>query len=78
MEWIKFTEQLPPYNGTEILIAMRNKNMEDDGIWLYDVCYYVGGDITDNDNNEVNVLTSRDTKIIDLFDGKYNLIFSND
>lgn len=52
MEWIKFTEQLPPYNGTEILIAMRNKNMEDDGIWLYDVCYYVGGDITDNDNWE--------------------------
>lgn len=52
MEWIKFTEQLPPYNGTEILIAMRNKNMGDDGIWLYDVCYYVGGDITDNDNWE--------------------------
>lgn len=52
MEWIKFTEQLPPYDGTEILIAMRNKNMGDAGIWLYDVCYYVGGDITDNDNWE--------------------------
>ena len=52
MEWIKFTEQLPPYNGTEILIAMRNKNMGDEGIWLYDVCYYVGGDITDNNNWE--------------------------
>lgn len=52
MEWVKFTEQLPPYNGTEILIAMRNKNMGDAGIWLYDVCYYTGGDITDNDNWE--------------------------
>ena len=31
---------------------MRNKNMGDAGIWLYDVCYYVGGDITDNDNWE--------------------------
>jgi hypothetical protein len=52
MKWIKFTEQLPPYDGTEILIAMHNKNMGDDGIWLYDVCYYVGGDITNNDNWE--------------------------
>lgn len=32
MKWIKFTEQLPPYNGTKILIAMRNKNMGDAGI----------------------------------------------
>ena len=32
MEWIKFTEQLPPDNGTEILIAMRNKNIGDAGI----------------------------------------------
>ena len=52
MKWIKFTQQLPPYNGTKILIAMHNKNMVDVGIWLYDVCYYVGGDITDNNNWE--------------------------
>lgn len=50
MKWIKVTEQLPPI-GTEIIIAVRNKNKED-GIWLYDVCYYNGGDITDNDNWE--------------------------
>ena len=42
MEWIKFTEESPPSNGTEIIIAVRNKNKED-GIWLYDVCYYNGG-----------------------------------
>ena len=29
MEWIKFTEELPPNNGTEIIIAVRNKNKED-------------------------------------------------
>lgn len=52
MKWIKFTEQLPPANGTEVFIAMRNKNMGDAGIWLYDNCRYCGGDIADNDNWE--------------------------
>jgi hypothetical protein len=51
MEWLKFTQQLPPY-GTTIIIAMRNKNMGEAGIWLYDVCEYYGGDIEDNDNWE--------------------------
>ena len=51
MKWIKFTEQLPPI-GKDILISMRNKNMYECGIWLYDVCFYVGGDINDNDNWE--------------------------
>lgn len=51
INWIKISEQLPPRNGTEIIIAVRNKNKED-GIWLYDVCYYNGGDITDNNNWE--------------------------
>lgn len=50
MKWIKFTEQLPPTNGEEVLIAMRNKNMGDAGIWLFDVCEYWGGDYTNNDN----------------------------
>ena len=52
MKWIRFTEQLPPSDGTEILIAMRNKNMASDGIWLFDVCFYLGGNINDNDNWE--------------------------
>ena len=52
MKSIKFTEQLPPYNGTKILIAMRYQNMGDAGIWLYDVFYYVGGKFTYNDNWE--------------------------
>lgn len=51
MKWIKVTEQLPPI-GEEILIAMRNKNMCSDGIWLFDVCFYLGGNIHDNDNWE--------------------------
>ena len=52
MKWIKFTEELPPSNGIEILIAVRNKNMMECGIWLYDICSYYGGDYTDNDNWE--------------------------
>lgn len=51
MKWIKMTEQLPPV-GEDILIAMRNKNMGSDGIWLYDVCLYLGGGIHNNDNWE--------------------------
>lgn len=51
MKWIKFTEQLPPTDGEEVLIAMRNKNMGDAGIWLFEVCEYWGGDYTDNDNS---------------------------
>lgn len=51
MKWIKFTEMLPPKHK-DILIAMRNKNMGDCGIWLYDDCFYLGGDISDNDNWE--------------------------
>lgn len=39
--WHKFTEEFPPKDGTEVLIAMRNKNMMEDGIWLYDVCFLV-------------------------------------
>ena len=50
MDWIKFTEQIPPANGEEVLIAMRNKNMGEVGIWLYDVCEFYGGDYTNNDN----------------------------
>ena len=49
MQWIKFTEQLPSV-GRTILIAMRNKNMCEYGIWLYDVCFYLGGDTNNNDN----------------------------
>jgi hypothetical protein len=50
MKWIKFTEQFPPVGGgIDILIAMKNKNMEC-GVWLYDICSYFGGDYTDNDN----------------------------
>ena len=29
MNWIKFTEQLPPSNGTTIIIAVKNKNKPD-------------------------------------------------
>lgn len=54
MKWIKFTEQLPPKNK-EIVIAMRNKNMCECGIWLYDICFYLGGDISDNNNWEGKV-----------------------
>ena len=53
-KWIKFTKQFPPSDGTSILIAMKNKNKED-GIWLYDICNYYGGDISDNDNWEGKV-----------------------
>lgn len=52
MKWINFAEQFPPSDGTEILIAMRNKNMASDGIWLFDICFYLGGNINDNDNWE--------------------------
>lgn len=53
--WHKFTEEFPPKDGTEVLIAMRNKNMMEDGIWLYDVCIFGGGDYTDNNNWEGKV-----------------------
>ena len=52
MKWIKFAEKFPPSNGIPVLIAMRNKNMGECGIWLYDICSYCGGDISDNDNWE--------------------------
>lgn len=51
MNWIKFSEQLPPDNGTMILIAVKNKN-KDDGIILYDICEYYGGAIDDCRNWE--------------------------
>lgn len=35
---VKFTEKFPLINEF-ILVACRNKN-KDDGIWLFDVCYY--------------------------------------
>ena len=54
MNWINVMEQLPPI-GTEIIIAMRNKNMGEDGIWLYDICEYYGGRIDRNDNWEGKV-----------------------
>ncbi len=38
MEWIS-TKIRFPKSGEEVLTACRNKNMED-GIWLYDLCYY--------------------------------------
>lgn len=50
MKWIKFTEQLPCI-GTPIIVAVKNKN-KPDGIWLYDICEYYGGDVEDNDNWE--------------------------
>ena len=52
MNWVKFTEEFPP-KFVNIIIAMRNKNMGEEGIWLYDVCTYTGGDITDDDNFNV-------------------------
>lgn len=51
MNWIKWTSELPP-EGEEIIIAMRNKNMSEDGIWLYDICTWFGGDPDDKDNWE--------------------------
>jgi hypothetical protein len=51
MKWIKFSEQLPPDNGTTILIAVKIKN-KPDGIFLYDICEYYGGDIDDCRNWE--------------------------
>ena len=52
--WIKFTEKFPPQQEP-IIIAMKNKNKED-GIWLYDLCMFFGGDYTDNKNweNKIN------------------------
>ena len=37
-EWIS-TKIKFPKSGEKVLTACRNKNMED-GIWLYDLCYY--------------------------------------
>ena len=51
--WIKFTEKFPPQQEP-IIIAMKNKNKED-GIWLYDLCMFFGGDYTDNTNWEEKV-----------------------
>lgn len=52
--WIKFTEKYPP-KQEPIIITMKNKNKED-GIWLYDLCMFFGGDYTDNKNweNKIN------------------------
>lgn len=52
--WIKFTEKYPPQQEP-IIIAVKNKNKED-GIWLYDLCVFFGGDYTDNKNweNKIN------------------------
>ena len=38
MEWIS-TKQEFPKAGEQVLTACKNKNKED-GIWLYDLCYY--------------------------------------
>ena len=51
--WIKITEKIPPHQEP-IIIAMKNKNKED-GIWLYDLCKFFGGDYTDNNNWEDKV-----------------------
>lgn len=51
--WIKFTEKFPPHQEP-IIIAMKNKNKED-GIWLYDLCKFFGGDYIDNNNWEEKV-----------------------
>lgn len=51
--WIKFTKKIPPQQEP-IIIAMKNKNKED-GIWLYDLCMFFGGDYTDNNNWEEKV-----------------------
>ena len=51
--WTKFTEKFPPQQEP-IIIAMKNKNKED-GIWLYDLCKFFGGDYTDNNNWEEKV-----------------------
>lgn len=52
--WIKFTEKYPPQQEP-IIISAKNKNKED-GIWLYDLCMFFGGDYTDNKNweNKIN------------------------
>lgn len=52
--WIKFTEKCPPQQEP-IIIAVKNKNKED-GIWLYDLCMFFGGDYTNNENweNKIN------------------------
>lgn len=51
--WIKFTEKFP-LQQEPIIIAMKNKNKED-GIWLYDLCMFFGGDYTDNNNWEEKI-----------------------
>lgn len=51
--WVKFTGELPPLQEP-IIIAVKNKNKED-GIWLYDLCMFFGGDYTDNNNWEGKV-----------------------
>lgn len=48
--WTKFTEEIPPIYEI-IIIAIKNKNKED-GIWLYDICEFYGGDYTENKNWE--------------------------
>ena len=53
LPWIKITEKIPPHQEP-IIIAMKNKNKED-GIWLYDLCKFFGGDYTDNNNWEDKV-----------------------
>ena len=51
--WISVNEKLP-LQQEPIIIAMKNKNKED-GIWLYDLCKFFGGDYTDNNNWEEKV-----------------------
>ena len=51
--WISVNEKLPSQQEP-IIIAMKNKNKED-GIWLYDLCKFFGGDYTDNNNWEEKV-----------------------
>lgn len=46
----KISERFPPLQEY-IIIAVKNKNKED-GIWLYDLCLFFGGDYTDNNNWE--------------------------
>ena len=54
MEWIS-TKIKFPKSGEQVLTACKNKNIED-GIWLYNLCYYFSGTGWENRINWEDVL----------------------
>lgn len=55
VDWISVDKKFPPPDQL-VWVCVRNKNMMEDGIWLYDVCWHDGDEWAKRQNTWERIL----------------------